>query len=67
MVQTNTAQGPGGEAGVLRIKGTGEPQGKTDEAAGSARPKKIGLAMALDGNGRWAHSSIPNRRHARRR
>ena len=42
MVQTNTAQGPGGEAGVMRIKGTGEPG------------HEIGLAMALDGNGRWA-------------
>ena len=25
MVQTNTVQGPGGEAGVMRIKGTGTP------------------------------------------
>ena len=41
MVQTNTVQGPGGEAGVMRIKGTGAP--------GHER----GLAMALDGNGRW--------------
>ncbi len=38
MVQTNTVQGPGGEGGVMRIKGT-----------------KRGLAMALDGNGRWAY------------
>jgi len=36
MVQTNTVQGPGGEAGVIRVKGT-----------------QRGLAMALDGNGRW--------------
>jgi phosphoribosylformylglycinamidine synthase len=43
MVQTNTVQGPGGEAGVMRIKGTG--------SAGHER----GLAMALDGNGRWAY------------
>ena len=42
MVQTNTVQGPGSEAGVMRIKGTGKP--------GHER----GLAMALDGNGRWA-------------
>jgi phosphoribosylformylglycinamidine synthase len=42
MVQTNTVIGPGGEAGVMRIKGTGKP--------GHER----GLAMALDGNGRWA-------------
>ncbi|MGB6974334.1 MAG: phosphoribosylformylglycinamidine synthase subunit PurL [Terracidiphilus sp.] len=43
MVQTNTVQGPGGEAGVMRIKGTGKP--------GHER----GLAMALDGNGRWCY------------
>jgi phosphoribosylformylglycinamidine synthase len=43
MVQTNTVIGPGGEAGVMRIKGTG--------VAGHER----GLAMALDGNGRWAY------------
>jgi len=36
MVQINTVQGPGREAGVIRIKGT-----------------RRGLAMALDGNGRW--------------
>jgi phosphoribosylformylglycinamidine synthase len=41
MVQTNTVEGPGGESGVMRIKGTGTP--------GHER----GLAMALDGNGRW--------------
>jgi phosphoribosylformylglycinamidine synthase len=43
MVQTNTIIGPGGEAGVMRIKGTGQP--------GHER----GLAMALDGNGRWCY------------
>jgi phosphoribosylformylglycinamidine (FGAM) synthase-like enzyme len=43
MVQTNTVQGPGGEAGVMRIKGTG--------TAGHER----GLAMALAGNGRWTY------------
>jgi phosphoribosylformylglycinamidine synthase len=36
MVQVNTLQGPGGDAGVIRVKGT-----------------ERGLAMALDGNGRW--------------
>ena len=44
MVQTNTVQGPGGEAGVMRIKGTG--------VKGSG---ERGLAMALDGNGRWCY------------
>jgi phosphoribosylformylglycinamidine synthase II len=43
MVQTNTVQGPGGEAGVMRIKGTG--------ISGHERA----LSMALDGNGRWAY------------
>ena len=48
MVQTNTAQGPGGEAGVMRIKGTGV----RDEESGV---HERGLAMALDGNGRWCY------------
>ncbi|HEV2620007.1 MAG TPA: phosphoribosylformylglycinamidine synthase subunit PurL, partial [Acidobacteriaceae bacterium] len=41
MVQTNTVQGPGGEAGVMRIKDSGEMQ--------------RGIAMALAGNGRWCY------------
>ena len=48
MVQTNTAQGPGGEAGVMRIKGTG-----TQDSNGVRHER--GLAMALDGNGRWCY------------
>ena len=48
MVQTNTVLGPGGEAGVMRIKVTGEPAGD------SGARRERGLAMALDGNGRWA-------------
>ena len=43
MVQTNTVIGPGFEAGLMRIKGTGE------------KGRERGLAMALDGNGRWAY------------
>jgi phosphoribosylformylglycinamidine synthase subunit PurL len=44
MVQTNTVEGPGaGDAGVIRIK--------TSDAQDSQR----GLAMALDGNGRWCY------------
>ena len=46
MVQTNTVIGPGGEGGVMRIKGTGS---RTQRAI------ERGLAMALDGNGRWAY------------
>ena len=37
MVQSNTVEGPGADAGLMRIKQT-----------------KRALAMALDGNGRWA-------------
>jgi phosphoribosylformylglycinamidine synthase subunit PurL len=37
MVQSNTVEGPGADAGVMRLK-----------------ESKRGLAMALDGNGRWA-------------
>ena len=43
MVQTNTVIGPGGEGGVMRIKGTGTPG------------RERALAMALDGNGRWCY------------
>ncbi len=47
MVQTNTVLGPGGEAGVMRIKGTGSRD--------QVEPTSAGLAMALDGNGRWCY------------
>src|SRR5271167_281853 len=44
MVQTNTVEAPGaGDAGVIRIKNS-DPQGS-----------QRGLAMALDGNGRWCY------------
>ncbi len=48
MVQTNTVQGPGGEAGVMRIKGTGIGEQGTDKT-------ERGIAMALAGNGRWCY------------
>jgi phosphoribosylformylglycinamidine synthase len=58
MVQTNTVQGPGGEAGVMRIKGTGAKG--TSLSPMEDREKKHatrerGLAMALAGNGRWCY------------
>ena len=49
MVQTNTVIGTGGEGSVMRIKGTSAP----DAASGPVGDR--GLAMALDGNGRWAY------------
>jgi phosphoribosylformylglycinamidine synthase subunit PurL len=48
MVQTNTVIGPGGEGGVMRIKGTGT----IDE---NSVKHERGLSMALDGNGLWAY------------
>jgi phosphoribosylformylglycinamidine synthase subunit PurL len=71
MVQTNTVLGPGGEAGVMRIKGSGvRDQGSGNKEAGNKAPREQGnegtrdqgseklergLAMALDGNGRWCY------------
>jgi len=61
MVQTNTVQGPGGEAGVMRIKNAetapepGAP-GLASETWDGAPPKpQRGIAMALAGNGRWCY------------
>jgi len=60
MVQTNTVIGPGGEGGVMRIKGTGNshPSEQRPPAGDPGREQgtgERGLAMALDGNGRWAY------------
>ena len=64
MVQTNTVLGPGGEAGVMRIKGTGKlgtgtpgtgKPGTASEGVNEQGAGERGLAMALDGNGRWCY------------
>ena len=44
MVQTNTVQGPGGEAGVMRIKGTGHPAMHTSPSLDTMMPGVIGFA-----------------------
>ena len=67
MVQTNTVQGPGGEAGVMRIKDSCELSVVSCESETEAgvsltthnsqlttKPQR-GLAMALAGNGRWCY------------
>jgi phosphoribosylformylglycinamidine synthase len=46
MVQSNTVEGPGADAGLMRVK----PYGRAQGAAGDTQRA---LAMALDGNGRW--------------
>ena len=62
MVQTNTVEGPGGEAGVMRIKGgstlsvdrsTLEAGSERTTENGERRTPQRGIAMALAGNGRW--------------
>ncbi len=58
MVQTNTVQGPGGEAGVMRIKGTGSRGSSLsvmEDREKKPAPRERGLAMALAGNGRWTY------------
>ncbi|HYG97797.1 MAG TPA: phosphoribosylformylglycinamidine synthase subunit PurL [Terriglobales bacterium] len=62
MVQTNTVEGPGfGDAGVIRIKDNSPlhamnattPLKPNEGLNGAPTHTKRGLAMALDGNGRW--------------
>ncbi len=57
MVQSNTVQGPGGEAGVMRIKGSGLQGGPARYRRNRTMPvgAERGLAMALAGNGRWCY------------
>ncbi len=43
MVQTNTVQGPGGEAGVMRIKGTGHRATYTTSAADTVMAGVVGF------------------------
>src|SRR6185437_16051016 len=62
MVQTNTVQGPGSEAGVMRMKDScqlsvhssqdGASQLRTENSELTTRAQR-GIAMALAGNGRW--------------
>ena len=51
MVQTNTVQGPGGEAGVMRIKGTGTPGSATSERSrhGSRWQWPLGVSRSQAG------------------
>jgi phosphoribosylformylglycinamidine synthase len=48
MVQSNTVEGPGGDAGLMRIKPALDRQPESKNPV-----KQRALAMALDGNGRW--------------
>jgi phosphoribosylformylglycinamidine (FGAM) synthase-like enzyme len=51
MVQTNTVQGPGGEAGVIRIKGTGQPRTailSQSSSSGKGHPERSPSASSTD-------------------
>jgi phosphoribosylformylglycinamidine synthase II len=52
MVQSNTVEGPGADAGLMRIK-TLEPAPNLALGSGASGGTQRALAMALDGNGRW--------------
>src|SRR5258707_359580 len=54
MVQSNTVEGPGADAGLMRIKPPQHAQ-NTARVPGAPSGASIqrALAMALDGNGRW--------------
>jgi phosphoribosylformylglycinamidine synthase len=54
MVQSNTVEGPGADAGLMRIKPpqhAQNPERMPGTPSGTANQRA--LAMALDGNGRW--------------
>jgi len=55
MVQTNTVQGPGGEAGVMRVKDSSQFSVVSSQSKDSAAKPQRGIAMALAGNGRWCY------------
>jgi phosphoribosylformylglycinamidine synthase subunit PurL len=52
MVQSNTVEGPGADAGLMRIKPLQPAQNPALGPGASGGPQRA-LAMALDGNGRW--------------
>jgi len=54
MVQSNTVEGPGADAGLMRIKPPQHAQNPTRvPGTPSGASSQRALAMALDGNGRW--------------
>ncbi len=55
MVQTNTVQGPGGEAGVMRIKKQASDSPTDKGQRSTENVVERGIAMALAGNGRWCY------------
>jgi phosphoribosylformylglycinamidine synthase subunit PurL len=61
MVQTNTVQGPGGEAGVMRIKGTARPAMHTTPTHSSMIPGTVGFAPFSDEKSAVVEAAKPER------
>jgi len=61
MVQTNTVQGPGGEAGVMRIKGTGHPAMHTTPSHRSMMPGTVGFAPFSEKTSTVVEAAKPER------
>jgi phosphoribosylformylglycinamidine (FGAM) synthase-like enzyme len=61
MVQTNTVQGPGGEAGVMRIKGTGHPAMHTTPSHTSMMPGTVGFAPCSEDRSTVVEQAKPER------
>ena len=61
MVQTNTVQGPGGEAGVMRIKGTGHRATYTTSAADTIMAGVVGFMPFGIAQTDWSGAPTPER------
>ena len=61
MVQTNTVQGPGSEAGVMRIKGTGHPAMHTTAPHTSMMPGVVGFAPFAEETSTVVEAAKPER------
>ncbi len=61
MVQTNTVQGPGSEAGVMRMKNTGHPAMHTTPPHTSMMPGTIGFAPFADETSTVIEAAKPQR------
>jgi phosphoribosylformylglycinamidine synthase len=61
MVQTNTVQGPGGEAGVMRIKGSGHPAMHTTPSHRSMMPGAVGFAPFSEKTSTVVEAAKPER------
>ena len=62
MVQTNTVQGPGFEAGVLRIKGTGPTAASSPQSASAVQASSRPERSAVEEPASWTPQTPPSSR-----